>query len=84
MISTTLDIEVLAKIVDQTGATIDNLRLFVRDDYYEKTVVDIAVLWFPDLEEPYFKVCELKSCLPMYCFQLVLTRGTFLSSTASS
>jgi hypothetical protein len=60
MMSTKLDMEVLGKIAALAGATIDNLRsLFARDDYYEKTVVDIAVLRFPDVEEPYFKVCEL-------------------------
>ncbi|KAK0751426.1 hypothetical protein B0T18DRAFT_68282 [Schizothecium vesticola] len=61
MMSTKFDIEVLGKIVALTGATIDNLRsLFARDDYYERAVVDIAVLRFPDVEQPYFKLYRIK------------------------
>lgn len=56
--------EVLGKIVAQAGAAIRDFEsLSKRHEYHEKTVLDIGVLRFPDLEQPYFKVCALKLCL---------------------
>jgi hypothetical protein len=53
--STQFDIGVLANIVAQTGTTIDSVEtLFFKD------LVDIAVLRFPDLEYPLFKVYRIQ------------------------
>lgn len=68
MVSTKIDAEVLGKIAAQAGDAIRNFESsFKRDEYHEKTVLDIRVLRFPDLEQPDFKVCELKSCLYIPC-----------------
>ncbi|KAF9080337.1 hypothetical protein BGX27_005521 [Mortierella sp. AM989] len=59
--STKIDIDVLAKIVAWTGATVTNFETFFgRDEYHERTVVDIGVLRYPDIEQPYFKLYRIK------------------------
>ncbi|KAF9271050.1 hypothetical protein BGZ68_004329, partial [Mortierella alpina] len=51
--STKIDIDVLAKIVAWTGATVDSFEtLFGRNEYHERTVVDIGVLRYPDIDQP--------------------------------
>lgn len=56
--STKIDINVLAKIVAQTGATVDSFEsFFAKEEHHEQTLVDIGVLRFPDIDHPYFKVC---------------------------
>lgn len=61
MQSTKIDVDVLAKIVAQTGATVDSFEaFFAKHEYHEKTLVDIGVLRFPDIDNPFFKV-RLKS-----------------------
>ncbi|KAI0041702.1 hypothetical protein FA95DRAFT_1683046 [Auriscalpium vulgare] len=63
--STTIDVKVMARIVAQTGATIDGLpALLHKNERHEKTVVDIGVLRFPDIEKPYFQA----SFHPVYEF----------------
>jgi hypothetical protein len=55
--STAIDIKVMANIVAQTGATIDSFpTAFYKNEYHEKTMVDIGVLRFPDIDHPHFKV----------------------------
>lgn len=57
--STKIDIKVLAEIVAQTGATITNVEtLFFKEESHERNLVDIGVLRYPDIDQPYFKVCE--------------------------
>jgi len=52
-----IDINVMANIVAQTGATITGLEtLIYKKEHHEKTIVDIGVLRFPDPDHPYFKV----------------------------
>jgi hypothetical protein len=47
----------MAEIVARTGTMVESLStLFYRKEKHEKTVVDIGVLRFPDIEHPYFKV----------------------------
>ncbi|KLO05173.1 hypothetical protein SCHPADRAFT_947134 [Schizopora paradoxa] len=59
--STKIDIKVLADIVATTGAVIEDIATFIRrNEYHEKTVVDIGVLRYPDIEHPYFKVFRIQ------------------------
>ena len=57
--STKIDIDVLAQIVAQTGATVDSFEtFFAKDEHHEQTLVDIGVLRFPDIDHPFFKVSK--------------------------
>lgn len=57
--STKIDIKVLAEIVAQTGATITDVgTLFFKEETHERNLIDIGVLRYPDIDYPYFKVCE--------------------------
>ncbi|KAF5623738.1 hypothetical protein F25303_11705 [Fusarium sp. NRRL 25303] len=59
--STKIDINVLAKIVAQTGATVDSFEsFFAKEEHHEQTLVDIGVLRFPDIDHPYFKLYRIK------------------------
>jgi len=59
--STKIDIHVLANIVAQTGATIDSFcTFFGKIEKHEKTLVDIGVLRFPDVDHPHFQVYRIK------------------------
>ncbi|KAL7783393.1 hypothetical protein V8C43DRAFT_326364 [Trichoderma afarasin] len=59
--STKIDVEVLAKIVAQIGAILDNFeKFFAKDEYHEQALIDIGVLRFPDVDQPYFKVYRIK------------------------
>jgi hypothetical protein len=59
--ATKIDIDVLAKIVAQTGATVDSFEtLLYKKEKHEKTMVDIGILRFPDIDHPYFKVSHWK------------------------
>lgn len=61
--STQIDVTVLANIVAQTGATVDSLETLVwKQETHEKTLVDIGVLRFPDIDNPHFKVEKLNAC----------------------
>lgn len=54
-----IDINILARIVAQSSATIDSLEtFFAKDEYYEKTVINIGVLQYLDFQNPSFKVCS--------------------------
>lgn len=55
--ATNIKIKELAEIVAQTGATVTSLETAVaKTEYHEKTLVDIGVLRFPDIEHPHFQV----------------------------
>ncbi|KAM4066581.1 hypothetical protein HRG_000666 [Hirsutella rhossiliensis] len=59
--STKIDINVMAQIVAQTGATIDSFEtLFAKNEHHEKDLVDIGVLRFPDFDHPFFKLYRIK------------------------
>ena len=54
---TKIDIAEMANIVGQTGATVTNfVNFFHKHEVHEKTVMDVGVLRFPDIDHPYFKV----------------------------
>ncbi len=47
-----IDIKVLADIVATTGAAIDSFEtFFAKNEHHEKTVVDIGVLRYPDIDQ---------------------------------
>ncbi|KAM6483082.1 hypothetical protein HDV62DRAFT_360101 [Trichoderma sp. SZMC 28011] len=51
----------MAKIVAQIGAILENFEtLFAKDEYHEQALIDINVLRFPDVDQPYFKVYRIK------------------------
>ena len=59
--STHIDIEVMGKIVAQTGAAITSFAtLLYKKELHEKTLVDIGVLRFPDFLNPFFKVSYIR------------------------
>jgi len=59
--STKIDIDVLGRIVAQSGATIDSFEtFFAKREKHEQTLIDIGVLRFPDIEKPYFKLYRIK------------------------
>jgi len=59
--STKIDIKVLADIVATTGAAIDSFEtFFAKNEHHEKTVVDIGVLRYPDIDNPFFKVYRIQ------------------------
>jgi len=58
---TKIDIDVLARIVAQSGATIDSFESFFgKHEHHEQTMIDIGVLRFPDLDHPYFKLYRIR------------------------
>lgn len=68
MRSTKIDINVLANIVAQTSVTVDAFVTIFCKEKLEKTMVDICVLRFPDIDNPYFKVSLL------HCIRLIWLR----------
>ncbi|KAK4201164.1 hypothetical protein QBC40DRAFT_253336 [Triangularia verruculosa] len=59
--STKIDINVLAAIVAQTGATINSFEtFFAKQEHHEQIIIDIGVLRFPDIDRPYFKLYRIK------------------------
>lgn len=58
---TKIDIKLLANIVAASGAGIDSFEaFFFKKEYHEKTVVDVGILRFPDIENPFVKVYRIK------------------------
>ncbi|KAH9886198.1 hypothetical protein C8Q73DRAFT_282765 [Cubamyces lactineus] len=61
LLSTRIDIKVMAAIVAQTGAMVKSFgSVLYEKEIHQKTIVDIGVLRFPDLDHPYFKVYRIK------------------------
>ncbi|KAJ6568538.1 hypothetical protein B0H19DRAFT_1065364 [Mycena capillaripes] len=59
--SSRINIGVMGNIVALTGATIDSFPPAIyKNEYHEKTLVDIDVLCFPDIEHPHFKLFHIK------------------------
>ena len=51
----------MGDIVACTGATVDSFESFFgKHEYHERTVVDIGVLRFPDLDHPYVKLYRIQ------------------------
>lgn len=59
--ATSIDIKVLADIVAQTGATITSFEtFFAKNETHRKSIIDVGVLRYPDLDNPYFKLYRIK------------------------
>ncbi|KER00912.1 hypothetical protein AUEXF2481DRAFT_25191 [Aureobasidium subglaciale EXF-2481] len=59
--STKIDIKVLGRIVAQTGATVDSLEAFFSKEQVEtQTMVDIGILRYPDIDNPYFRIHRIQ------------------------
>ncbi|XP_029658213.1 uncharacterized protein LOC115232471 [Octopus sinensis] len=59
--ATRIDIVDFANIVGLTGATVDSLEsLIVKNDYAERSVVDVGVIRYPDADHPYFKLFRIQ------------------------
>ena len=60
LLSTNIDIEVMADIVAQTGAMVKSFgSVLYEKEIHQKTIVDIGVLRFPDIDNPYFKASSV-------------------------
>ncbi|NES03055.1 MAG: hypothetical protein F6K22_09440 [Okeania sp. SIO2F4] len=58
---TKIDIDMLAMIVAQSGATINSFEsFFAKDEYHKRKVVDIGILRFPDIDHPFVKVYRIQ------------------------
>jgi len=58
---TKIDLEVFALLMSKTGATVKSLNsLFAAKEYNERTMIDISILRFPDIEHPYFRVYRIE------------------------
>ncbi|KAJ3480491.1 hypothetical protein NLI96_g8314 [Meripilus lineatus] len=59
--STQIDINDIVKILEKVGATATSFdNLFYANESIEKTLIDIAILRFPDISNPYFKFYRIK------------------------
>jgi len=59
--STKIDVVVLGNIVAQTGVTVDSFeKFFGGSEHHSRTLVDIGVLRFPDLDRPFFKLYRIR------------------------
>ncbi|TFK66461.1 hypothetical protein BDN72DRAFT_145466 [Pluteus cervinus] len=59
--ATPINIEELANIVAQTGATVTGLESAIyKKEEHSKTVCDIGILRYPDIVHPFFKVYRLQ------------------------
>ncbi|OBZ69817.1 hypothetical protein A0H81_10529 [Grifola frondosa] len=56
-----IDIGVFSEIVATTGAAVEHLEHIIKkNEKLEKSVVDVGVLRYPDIENPYFKVYRIQ------------------------
>jgi len=59
--ATKININVLANIVAWTGASVDAIEaILYKKEVHEKRVVDVGVLRFPSISQPYFKLYHIK------------------------
>ncbi|KAL6813615.1 hypothetical protein V8C40DRAFT_270286 [Trichoderma camerunense] len=55
------DASIVREIVAQIGAILDNFEnFFAKSEYHEQALIDIRVLRFPDVDQPYFKIYRIK------------------------
>ena len=70
--STKIDIVPLARIVAETGAHVsDPVTLIAGKEYLEKTLLDVGVLRYPDIDNPYFKMYRLKVTAFRNCHRIL-------------
>jgi len=70
--TTKIDINALANIVAQTGATVDSFEaFFAKTEVHRKTVVDIGVLRFPDVSHPFFKLFRIQLIAVSDCTRIL-------------
>jgi len=73
--ATEIDINVVAKIVAQTGAAVTGiLNLFTKGEYHEQTIVDIGVLRFPDPSHPFIKLYRIQLKAWSHCNRVLATQ----------
>ena len=59
--SSGIDIERLGKIVAQTGATINSFQTFFsKREIHRRTVLNVGILRFPQVNKPHFKLYRIK------------------------
>ena len=70
--STNIDVNPLAKITAETGAHVnDPINLIVGKEYLSKTLLDVGVLRYPDIDHPYFKIYRLKVTAFRNCHRIL-------------
>lgn len=85
--ATRIDIGRLANMVAETGASVDSVEAFFsRVDNEEKTMVEIGVLRYPDIDNPFFKVYRIQLNAWRNCTRVLFAQvdtngitGTFTS-----
>ncbi|EJD46533.1 hypothetical protein AURDEDRAFT_164361 [Auricularia subglabra TFB-10046 SS5] len=68
-----IDLDIVAKVVSHASSTIDGLKLFAKDQG-EKKVLDIGILRYPDVDNPFIKVYRI-SLLAWYDSRVVVGRA---------
>ncbi|KAI4721258.1 hypothetical protein E4T48_02464 [Aureobasidium sp. EXF-10727] len=73
--STKIDINTLGRIVAQTGATVTDLEsVFGKEEVHEQTMVDIGILRYPDLDNPFFKVYRIQLIAKSACKRVLFVQ----------
>ncbi|ROT37486.1 hypothetical protein SODALDRAFT_325084 [Sodiomyces alkalinus F11] len=61
LLSTKIDLPIMAQIVASSGATVDSfLNFWAKRERHSQTMVDIGVLRFPDVDHPHFKLYRIQ------------------------
>ncbi|XP_014782525.1 uncharacterized protein LOC106877887 isoform X2 [Octopus bimaculoides] len=72
---TEINIIDFANIVAATGAAVkDFFSVFVAADNIERSIVDVGILRYPDIERPFFKLFRIKLRAYRKCFRLMATQ----------
>lgn len=70
--STNVDIGSLSRIVASSGATIRGFdTFFLANEEHSKTVLEIGVLRYPDMDHPYLKLYRLKVTAQSKCWRVL-------------
>lgn len=73
--STQIDIEGLASVVASTGARVDSIQtVFLKSEHREQTLLEIGVLRYPDIDNPFFKVYRIKLTAWSDCGRFVMVQ----------
>ncbi|KAI4730337.1 hypothetical protein E4T49_01911 [Aureobasidium sp. EXF-10728] len=73
--STKIDINTLGRIVAQTGATISDFESFWgKHEVHEQTMVDIGILRYPDIDNPFFKVYRIQLVAKSDCTRILFAQ----------
>lgn len=74
--STGIDIHILADIVAATGSAVRNFEtFFYADEKCEQTLIDVGVLRYPDIDQPYFKVYRLRLTAWRDCTRIIFAQS---------